>query len=132
MEFQDSTQLHYLSKGYSVFIQTDKAIYRPGNLIRDWDRVFTTKGVWAGSLEISPRPVLGNWNINVDVNGQIFTKEFQVAEYILPKFQVDVDIPTYATFTDRVTATIRANYALGRPVKGQATIAVYPRSKSGS
>ena len=46
------------------------------------------QGVWAGSLEISPRPVLGNWNINVDVNGQIFTKEFQVAEYILPKFQV--------------------------------------------
>ena len=90
MEFQDSTQLQYLSKGYSVFIQTDKAIYRPGNevwlytrdlvsitkisqvqfrvivlsprlkpsvtgsigitmsdgagnLIRDWDRVFTTK-----------------------------------------------------------------------------------------
>ena len=46
------------------------------------------QGVWAGALEISPRPVLGNWNINVDVNGQIFTKEFQVAEYILPKFQV--------------------------------------------
>ena len=46
------------------------------------------QGVWAGSLEISPRPVLGNWNISVDVNGQIFTKEFQVAEYVLPKFQV--------------------------------------------
>ena len=46
------------------------------------------QGVWAGSLEISPRPVLGNWNISVDVNGQIFTKAFQVAEYILPKFQV--------------------------------------------
>ena len=43
-----------------------------------------------------------------------------------------MDIPTYATFTDRVTATIKANYALGRPVKGQATIAIYPRSKSGS
>ena len=52
------------------------------------------------------------------------------AHCILP--QVDVDIPTYATFTDRVTATIKANYALGRPVKGQATIAIYPRSKSGS
>jgi uncharacterized protein YfaS (alpha-2-macroglobulin family) len=44
--------------------------------------------VWAASLEISPKPVLGNWNISVDVNGQIFTKAFQVAEYILPKFQV--------------------------------------------
>merc|ERR1719334_524294 len=163
MEFQDSVALDYYHKGYSVFIQTDKAIYRPGNqvlfrvivlsprlkpsvtgsfdikmmdgdgnLIRDWDRVFTTKGVGAGSLEIASKPVLGNWNITADVNGQMFSKVFQVAEYILPKFQVDVDIPTYATFTDRVTATIKANYALGRPVKGTATIAVYPRSKSGS
>ena len=32
--------------------------------------------------------MLGNWNISVNVNGQIFTKAFQVAEYILPKFQV--------------------------------------------
>lgn len=31
MEFQDSTPLKYYHKGYSVFIQTDKAIYRPGN-----------------------------------------------------------------------------------------------------
>lgn len=43
-----------------------------------------------------------------------------------------MDIPTYATFTDRVSVTVKANYALGRPVKGQATIAIYPRSKSGS
>jgi len=119
IEFTESTPLEYLHKGYSVFIQTDKAIYRPGNevqfrtvvlspqlkpsvtgsidirmtdgagnLIRDWSRVFTSKGVWAGSLEISPKPVLGNWNISVDVNGQVFVKTFQVAEYILPKFQV--------------------------------------------
>ena len=46
-------------------------------------------------------------------------------------FQVDIDIPTYATFSDTVTATIKANYALGRPVKGTATVAVYPRYKSG-
>jgi len=162
IEFTESTPLDYLHKGYSVFIQTDKAIYRPGNevqfrtvvlspqlkpsvtgsidikmtdgagnLIRDWNRVFTSKGVWAGSLEISPKPVLGNWNISVDVNGQVFVKTFQVAEYILPKFQVDIDIPTYATFTDTVTATIKANYALGRPVKGTATVAVFPRYKSG-
>ena len=33
MAFQDSTQLSYFHKGYSVFIQTDKAIYRPGNTV---------------------------------------------------------------------------------------------------
>jgi CD109 antigen len=33
MQFQDSTPLQYFHKGYSVFIQTDKAIYRPGNKV---------------------------------------------------------------------------------------------------
>ena len=120
ISFLESTNLKYKNKGYSVFIQTDKSIYRPGNtvqfrvvvlspqlkpsvtggidvkmtdgagtLIRDWNRVFTTKGVWAGSLDIADKPVLGNWNISVDVNGQVFTKSFQVAEYILPNFQVN-------------------------------------------
>ena len=43
MEFQDSTQLQYLSKGYSVFIQTDKAIYRPGNEV--WLYLYANKGL---------------------------------------------------------------------------------------
>ena len=59
-----------------------------GNMIHDWSRVFTTRGVWAGSVDLADKPVMGNWNISVDVNGQIFTKSFQVAEYVLPKFQV--------------------------------------------
>ena len=47
------------------------------------------QGVWAGSLDIADKPRLGNWNISVDVNGQLFSKTFQVAEYVLPKFQVN-------------------------------------------
>ena len=117
--FDQTAQLTYVHKSYSVFIQTDKAVYRPGNtvqfravvlspqlkpsvtggidvrmtdgagnLVRNWNREFTTKGVWAGSLDIADKPVLGNWNISVDVNGQVFTKTFLVAEYVLPKFQV--------------------------------------------
>ena len=159
ISFLESTSLKYKNKGYSVFIQTDKAVYRPGNtvqfravvlspklkpsvtggidvvmtdgagnLVRNWNREFTTKGVWAGSLDIADKPVLGNWNISVDVNGQVFTKTFLVAEYVLPKFQVsksassslcdvhhyyllisqvEVDVPTYATFKEKVTATIK-------------------------
>lgn len=41
-----------------------------GNLIREWKRVFTTKGVFAGELEVAMAPVLGDWNITVDVSGQ--------------------------------------------------------------
>ena len=62
-----------------------------GNMIHDWSRVFTTKGVWANEVDLADKPVLGNWNISVDVNGQEFSKTFQVAEYVLPKFQVQGD-----------------------------------------
>ena len=31
----------------------------------------------------------GNWNVTVNVNGQLYSKEFLVAEYVLPKFQVN-------------------------------------------
>ena len=30
IEFDQSQKLEYVHKGYSIFIQTDKAIYRPG------------------------------------------------------------------------------------------------------
>ena len=104
-----------MHKGYSVFIQTDKAVYRPGNavkfraivvtpqqlkpsvvgsidvhvadakgnLIQRWDRVFTTKGVFAEELVLAEAPALGDWNITVDVSGQVFTKSFLVKKLVL-------------------------------------------------
>jgi hypothetical protein len=33
IEFDQSQKLKYVHKGYSIFIQTDKAIYRPGDSI---------------------------------------------------------------------------------------------------
>jgi CD109 antigen len=34
LEFQNSTELNYVHKSYSVLIQTDKAIYKPGDTIQ--------------------------------------------------------------------------------------------------
>ena len=34
LTFDQTQRLTYVHKGYSVFIQTDKAIYRPGNTVR--------------------------------------------------------------------------------------------------
>ena len=33
MNFVNTTQLEYVDKSYSVFIQTDRAVYKPGDLI---------------------------------------------------------------------------------------------------
>lgn len=77
--------------------------------MKQWTRVVTTRGVFTGELELSKSPVLGDWNITVNVLDQVFNKGFLVAEYVLPKFEVTIDVPKHATFKDsRVVATIRA------------------------
>ena len=55
-------------------------------------------GVFAASLKLSEAPVLGDWHIAVDVSGQLFYTSFLVAEYVLPKFDVDVVVPEYGRY----------------------------------
>ncbi len=77
--------------------------------MKQFKKAFTNKGVFSGEVELSDQPVLGDWNITVIVLGQEFSKSFKVAEYVLPKFEVDVSVPTYATFKEsEVTAAITA------------------------
>ncbi|XP_049951328.1 CD109 antigen-like isoform X5 [Schistocerca serialis cubense] len=156
--FENSTNVDYIHKSYSVFIQTDKAIYKPGhkvmfraivlnshlkpsvtgaldiyitdgrgNRVKQWRRALTTKGVFSGELQLSESPVLGDWNIVVNVLDQTFSKTFQVAEYVLPKFEVTIDVPPYVTFKNsKVAAVVHAKYTYGKPVKGEATVTMYP------
>ncbi|XP_015181620.1 PREDICTED: CD109 antigen-like isoform X2 [Polistes dominula] len=163
IQFSNSTELQYVHKSYSVFIQTDRAIYKPGNKvmfrclildsrlrpsltrqvdihitdgannrIKQWERPQITRGVFSGELELSMSPVLGTWKIVVNVNDQMFDKEFEVAEYVLPKFEVTIDAPKHSTFKEsKITATVRAKYTYGKPVKGEATITAFPNIFSG-
>lgn len=71
--------------------------------------MFTKQGVFSSELPLSEQPVLGDWNITAVVSGQTTSKVFQVAEYILPKFQVTIDLPSYLTFNEsKMVATIKA------------------------
>ena len=55
LSFLESTSLQYKHKGYSVFIQTDKAIYKPGNKVQF--RVIVL------SPQLKPS-VTGEYNVN--------------------------------------------------------------------
>ncbi|XP_022254709.1 CD109 antigen-like isoform X2 [Limulus polyphemus] len=164
LTFRNETALEYEHKSYSVFIQTDKAIYKPnelvqyrvivvnpflipsvtgaidihitdgkGNLIKQWQRVFTSKGIVSLDFQLADQPVLGDWHIVVNVLGQSFNKSFTVAEYVLPTFEVKVDLPPYATYNkSSIVATIRAIYTYGKPVKGDLTLTVAPRTRYNS
>ncbi|GLG95490.1 uncharacterized protein GBIM_02438 [Gryllus bimaculatus] len=161
--FQNTTTLEYVHKSYSVFIQTDKAIYKPGhkvqfriivlnthlkpniksaldfyiadgkgNRVKLWKRAVPRNGVFSAELQLSESPVLGDWSIVVTILDQTFQKSFHVAEYVLPKFEVTVDVPPHGTFKDsHIVATVHAKYTYGKPVRGEATITVYPNIFSG-
>ncbi|CAN7975746.1 unnamed protein product, partial [Ixodes persulcatus] len=101
-----------------------------GNRIHQWDRVLTQKGIYSSELQLSDQPVLGDWAINVDILGQKYSKNFTVAEYVLPTFEVRVKLPAYATYNkSEVVATVSATYTYGKPVKGTVTLTVAPRTR---
>ncbi|XP_074100031.1 CD109 antigen isoform X1 [Cotesia typhae] len=161
--FSNTTSLQYIHKSFTVFIQTDRAIYKPGsevlfrcvvldsrlrpaptrqldvyitdgngNRIKQWNRPPIIRGIFSGELTLSESPVLGDWKIVANVGDQTFEKEFQVAEYVLPKFEVAINAPKHATFKEgKIVATVSAKYTYGKPVKGEATITAYPDIFSG-
>ncbi|XP_055641122.1 thioester-containing protein 1 allele R1-like isoform X6 [Toxorhynchites rutilus septentrionalis] len=157
--FKNESSLTFQPKSFSVFVQTDKAIYKPGdtvrfrvlvldpntkplqkvgavkihitdgkaNRIKQWTDAKLVKGVFESELPLSSAPVLGRWLINVEVLGTTKTQEFEVDEYVLPKFEVSVESPGITTFKDgSVKVIVRAKYTYGKPVKGEATVSAYP------
>ncbi|EAT39604.1 AAEL008607-PA [Aedes aegypti] len=157
--FKNESSLTFQSKSFSVFVQTDKAVYKPGdtvrfrvlvldpntkplqkidtvkvhitdgknNRIKQWNDAKLVKGVFESELALSSAPVLGNWKINVEALGTKKTQEFEVDEYVLPKFEVSVESPGITTLKDgKVKAIVRAKYTYGKSVKGEATVSAYP------
>lgn len=150
--------INFPSKNQSIFIQTDKAMYKPGdkvkfrvlvldselnpgivkkmdvfitdsgnNKIKQWLNAATTLGVFNHELQLAQNPPLGEWKINVLVNNEKRSKEFDIAEYVLPKFDVSVSVPKDATYSDSlVRITFRAKYTYGENVKGTAVVSVIP------
>ncbi|XP_030565064.1 CD109 antigen isoform X6 [Drosophila novamexicana] len=158
--FENSTKLNYADNKPSIFIQSDKATYKPSDLvqfrvlfldentrpatidkpitiaitdgaqnrIKQLTNVQLTKGVYAGELQLSEQPVLGMWSIAVNVADEtVESKSFEVAKYVLPKFEVIVESAKDVAVQDGVIkATIRAKYTYGKPVKGKATVSIEP------
>ncbi|XP_018336565.1 CD109 antigen-like isoform X2 [Agrilus planipennis] len=114
-------------KRFDVFI-TDG----DGNRIKEWNSVVAPKGVFTEEVLVSNNPVLGNWHISVRIEGQIYNKTIEVAQYILPKFIVNIQAPKYVTFKENtLTAHIQSFYNYGKKVRGDATVTVYPTIVSG-
>lgn len=159
--FEKVVQLDVNRKKHSVFVQTDKSMYKPSdkvqfrvllldasmkpfesqevrvsisdggdNRVKQFEGVKFIKGVYQNELLLSDSPVLGKWKVHVGLNGSAeTTKEFEVAEYTLPKFEVSIDANPDANFNDgKIRATVRAKYTFGKIAKGNATVTATVKS----
>ncbi|XP_035709663.1 CD109 antigen isoform X3 [Folsomia candida] len=158
LNFENTTELIYSPKSSSIIIQTDKPIYKPGelvqfrvlyldrslrpkgpgtldivvkdsqgNIIKQWKNIVVQRGMFAEQLQLSSQPNLGDWTMEVTAQNQKETQQFAIAEYVLPKFNVDINMPSFGTFnSSKITTRVRATYTYGQPVKGELVISAYP------
>ncbi|NXK69592.1 A2ML1 protein, partial [Sylvietta virens] len=143
--------LKALSPG--IFIQTDKAVYKPGqevkfrvvsldkdltpsnqkglfagliprvpaqdpsgNRIAQWREVTPRQGIVDLSLPLASEPALGTYTISVEEKSH----SFSVEEYVLPKFEVTIHLPSVLWEKDeKFPVEICGRYTYGKPVQGK-------------
>ncbi|XP_023147319.3 CD109 antigen [Amphiprion ocellaris] len=150
--FSDATRLQFDLKGFSIFIQTDKLNYLPGQavkirvvsinpdgrphispmdvtirnprgyLIRQWLAADSVLGVISKEFDLSDNPPLGVWSITATGQGVFSSKTFHVAHYVLPKFEVMIQAPDVIYRKDPLEGFVTAKYLYGKPVQGHMNL----------
>uniref|UniRef100_K1PVK1 Alpha-2-macroglobulin bait region domain-containing protein n=1 Tax=Magallana gigas TaxID=29159 RepID=K1PVK1_MAGGI len=155
--FSNYTTVDFNPKYSSIMIQTDKAIYKPGqtihfrvfgmypdltlvndnidveiydpmgNKIGQWKNKVPDNGVFTDSLVMSDHPLLGEWKIKAIQGNEAYTKTVTVDEYVLPKFDVTLELPPYGLSSRNLTGIkVVSKYTFGKPVKGVVDIRIRP------
>ncbi|KAL2081856.1 hypothetical protein ACEWY4_021674 [Coilia grayii] len=152
MVFSNSTFLRFSPTSSSTFIQTDKANYKPGqavrirvvsihtdgrplnstvdivikdprgNMIRQWLAVDSVLGIVSKEFQLSHNPPLGIWTIMTTVDDTTKERHFHVSHYVLPIFEVRVDVPKVVLQDEPFSGTVHAHYMYGKPVSGYMNI----------
>jgi len=164
-KFSQSKYVAVATKKMSIFIQTDKSLYKPGqtvlfrclavqpnllpytkevnitifdqkdNKINQWLNSISSNGVIGHELKLADQTPLGTWRIECSAGGNTEIHPFTVAEYVLPKFEVNVLSQSYflinlykPSLQKDLYVTVKAKYTYGEPVKGTATVTVEMQS----
>ncbi|XP_052755570.1 thioester-containing protein 1 allele R1-like isoform X2 [Galleria mellonella] len=154
--FSSSAPLVYQQRSFCIFVQTDKRVYNPGDTInlrvialnkyllpltgtvdvnvldaggspvRQWAAVTLDRGLFTDLLTLADEPALGEWTIQVEIRGQTYSRQILVADYVMPKFQMDLQMSKELLFSEgRFTIDVTAKHFNGLPVRGELTISAY-------
>ena len=154
-EFQETAPLR-VELATALFVETDKPIYKPGQDVRiraikiDTDlkpisgdvtvqiqdakgiKVFRQQvrtddyGMATLTMPLSTEPNLGVWKITAESGPQTAQVDIRVERYVLPKYEVNVNLAKDWTLTDEpIAGTVSAEYSFGKPVRGELEIAAF-------
>jgi CD109 antigen len=150
--FSDKASIS-VERSFLVFVETDKPIYKPGQTIHmraltldpelkpttepvtvdvldaKGIKIFHTSmttddyGMAGVDLPLSEEPNFGVWKINVITEKAKNQLDVRVEEYVLPKYEVKVDLPKeWFLVSEPIKGNIGAEYSFGKPVKGEVQI----------
>ncbi|XP_067412400.1 alpha-2-macroglobulin-like protein 1 [Emydura macquarii macquarii] len=147
LQFSEQKKVLVRALEPGTFVQTDKAVYKPGqtvkfrivrldkdfvpssrklplvtlqdpsgNRIAQWRDVTPQQGIVELSLPLSTEPALGMYVINMKRTRH----SFSVEDYVLPKFEVTVELPPRVMVLDEtISLRVCGRYAYGKPVLGR-------------
>lgn len=100
-----------------------------GNRIKQFQSAAShfRRGVYENQLQLSDQPVMGAWKIHVKINGdeEEQVKSFDVDEYVLPKFEANLEVNQDANVQDGLLKVrVNAKYTFGKAVTGTANISM--------
>ncbi|KAI3388693.1 hypothetical protein SNEBB_005572 [Seison nebaliae] len=80
------------------------------------------------SYLISKETNMGTWTIKIRIGINKQSKSFVVEEYVLPKYKVEIIVPTSIKNTlQTASGIVSAQYTIGKPVEGKAVIRIGPQ-----
>ncbi|XP_030839854.1 CD109 antigen isoform X2 [Strongylocentrotus purpuratus] len=154
LTINETRSLFFNIDHFSIFVQSDKAIYKPGQTVRYrvlavypdlkpyvgpftltvsdakgnvieqmMDKQPNKNGIISEEMVMSDQPVLGDWTIKAEAEGQIKEYTIKIDEYVLPKFEVIITVPPWMDAShDQVQVTVTAKYTFGKPVEGTVSL----------
>uniref|UniRef100_A0A8D8DI20 TEP1-F n=1 Tax=Culex pipiens TaxID=7175 RepID=A0A8D8DI20_CULPI len=156
--FNEEIDLIYDGKTESLFVQLDKPVYKPGDMLRfrvvvvdvntrpvtnlksvqvkladkdgnsimEWPFGRLYNGVFETSFQLASSPVLGNWTLTALAGSSKVKKQFELREYILPKYYIKV-YPTEVLLASKkqIKLAVETAYTFGRPLDGTLTVDLF-------
>lgn len=102
------------------------------NIVKQFDKVKFTKGVFEGEIQLSELAVLGVWRIGVKQGSTEVSKQFEVARYTIESFNLEIKTPADAhSLQSKISVIFKATFDLGQPVKGTVNVTAQIRGAGG-